>query len=79
MHNGLFELDGVIGMYSAGMPRIVAKENQLGDPLFPVKSPLLVPLDLTREEKADLKAFLLSLTERKRRIRAPQLPAVGDV
>jgi cytochrome c peroxidase len=79
MHNGLFELDGVINMYSAGMPTITPKEEQREDPLFPVKSPLLQRLDLAPDERADLKAFLLSLTERKRRIRAPELPAIGDV
>ena len=78
MHNGLFELDGVLNMYNAGMPRISPREDQKDDPLFPKKSPLLQPLELEPAEKADLKAFLLSLTERKRRIRAPQLPAAGD-
>ena len=79
MHNGLFELEGVLNMYDAGMPNVVRKPEQADDPLFPVKSPLLKPLDLTREERADLEAFLASLTERKRRIRAPELPALGDV
>ncbi|MCY3003884.1 MAG: cytochrome-c peroxidase [Planctomycetota bacterium] len=78
MHNGLFELKGVINMYSAGMPRIEPTEEQKADPLFPVKSPILQRLDLTQEEKSDLEAFLMSLTERKRRIRAPELPPIGD-
>jgi len=78
MHNGLFELDGVLNMYSAGMPNIRAKPEQANDPLFPVKSPRLQALDLTPEEKSDLSAFLMSLTERKRRIRAPDLPVLGD-
>jgi cytochrome c peroxidase len=79
MHNGLFDLDGVLNMYNAGMPRITPKGDQVHDPLFPKKSPLLQPLQLTDEEKADLKEFLLSLTERRRRVRAPELPVVGDV
>lgn len=79
MHNGLFELDGVLNMYNAGMPRITPREDQKDDPLFPKKSPLLQPLELDAGEKADLKAFLLSLTERKRRIRAPELPPAGDI
>lgn len=78
MHNGLFELDGVLNMYNAGMPRISRREDQKDDPLFPVKSPLLQPLELEPSEKADLKAFLLSLTERKRRIKPPRLPPAGD-
>ena len=79
MHNGQFDLDGVLNMYNAGMPRITPKGDQVHDPLFPKKSPLLQPLQLTDEEKADLKEFLLSLTERRRRVRAPELPVVGDV
>jgi cytochrome c peroxidase len=78
MHNGLFELDGVLNMYNVGMPEIQPKPGQEQDPLFPVKSPHLQRLDLSPAEKADLKAFLESLTERKRRVRAPQLPAIGD-
>lgn len=78
MHNGLFELEGVINMYSAGMPRIEPSEAQKDDPLFPRKSPLIERLDLDAQEKGDLAAFLRSLTERKRRIRAPELPPLGD-
>lgn len=78
MHNGLFELEGVINMYSAGMPRIEPTEAQKEDPLFPRKSPLVQRLDLDAEEKSDLAAFLRSLTERKRRMRAPELPPMGD-
>ena len=55
------------------------KPEQVGDPLFPVKSPLIQALDLTRAEKSDLLEFLNSLTERKRRLRAPALPALFDV
>ena len=78
MHNGLFELEGVIHMYSAGMPRIEPSEAQKDDPLFPRKSPLVERLDLDAQEKGDLAAFLRSLTERKRRIRAPELPSLGE-
>lgn len=78
MHNGLFELEGVINMYSAGMPRIEPSAAQQDDPLFPRKSPLVQRLDLDAQEKSDLAAFLRSLTERKRRIRAPELPPLGD-
>lgn len=79
MHNGLFDLDGVINMYSAGMATLQRKPEQANDPLFPTKSPLLQKLDLTPPEKADLRAFLESLTERRRRVRAPELPPLGDV
>lgn len=74
MHNGLFDLDGVINMYSAGMADPQPKGAQVEDPLFPKRSPLLQKLALTPEEKADLKAFLSALTERKRRVGPPDLP-----
>lgn len=78
MHNGLFDLDGVINMYSAGMATLQRKPEQANDPLFPTKSPLLQKLDLTPADKRDLRAFLESLTERRRRVRAPELPPLGD-
>ncbi len=74
MHNGLFDLDGVLNMYNAGMPTVRRKPEQKDDPLFPVKSPLLRPLGLNKQELADLKAFLESLTEARFRLRPPQLP-----
>jgi len=76
MHNGLFDLDGVLNMYSSGMPTIRRTEELAQDPLFPTKSPLLQPLKLTAEEKRDLKAFLTSLEEPKRRMRPPELPTI---
>jgi cytochrome c peroxidase len=79
MHNGLFGLDGVLNMYAAGMSTLKRKPDQADDPLFPTKSQLLKELDLDARDKADLKAFLLSLTERRRRVRPPELPAVGDL
>lgn len=68
MHNGLFELDGVLNLYNAGMPTLRRKPDQKDDPLFPTKSALLQPLRLNKQEIADLKAFLLSLTEPKQRV-----------
>lgn len=77
MHNGLFPLTGVLNMYSNGMPTLRRKPEQEGDPLFPTKSPHLAAVGLTAREKADLTAFLDSLTERRRRVRV-DLPAFGD-
>jgi cytochrome c peroxidase len=74
MHNGLFELDGVLNMYDVGMPDIRPDQQQASDPLFPVKSPHIQELNLSAQDKADLRAFLRSLTERKRRIAPPTLP-----
>lgn len=74
MHNGLFDLDGVLNMYNAGMPTVRRKASQKDDPLFPVKSPHLQPLGLNKQDLADLKAFLEALTETRLRMRPPELP-----
>ncbi|MFM1904727.1 MAG: Cytochrome peroxidase precursor [Planctomycetota bacterium] len=74
MHNGLFELPGVLNMYNAGMPTLRRKEHQADDPLFPTKSPLLKPLSLSRQDLGDLLAFLEALSEPPRRVRPPELP-----
>jgi cytochrome c peroxidase len=79
MHNGLFALDGVLNMYSAGMATLRRKPEQADDPLFPTKSPLLKELDLDAGEKADVIAFLEALTERRRRVRPPEMPELGDL
>lgn len=71
MHNGLFELDGVLNMYNAGMPTPRPRPGQETDPRFPVKSPHLKPLGLNSNDLADLRAFLESLTESKQRVRPP--------
>jgi len=71
MHNGLFPLAGVLTMYNAGMPTLRRKTEQVDDPLFPEKSPLLKPLGLNRQDLRDLEAFLTSLEEPPLRIRPP--------
>lgn len=76
MHNGLFELDGVLRMYDAGMATLRPKPDQEDDPLFPTKSPLLKPLGLNAQDRDDLRAFLESLTEPRTRVRAPDLPGL---
>ena len=78
MHNGLFDLDGLLNMYSGGMPTLKRKPEQANDPLFPTKSPHLRPLNLDARKKADVKAFLESLTERRRRVKPPEMPVLGD-
>jgi cytochrome c peroxidase len=71
MHNGLFDLKGVLNMYDAGMPTLRRRADQHADPLFPTKSPLLHPLNLNEQDLADLTAFLDSLSEPLKRIRPP--------
>jgi len=60
------------------MATLRRKAGQENDPLFPTKSPLLKKLDLSKEEKRAVIAFLESLEERRRRMRPPELPALGD-
>lgn len=73
MHNGLFEIEGVINMYNAGMGTLTKKKGQEEDPLFPVKSPLLKSLGLNDQDREDIKAFLGTLSEPKLRVRPPGL------
>lgn len=62
MHNGVFpHLRGVVNFYNAGGVQLQRKPEQADDPLFPTTSPLLKRLDLTREERDALVAFLETL------------------
>ena len=75
MHNGLMpDLEGIINMYNVGMPRPKRGDKYKDDPLFPTTSPLLQPLNLTKDEKNALKAFLLTLSSPAFRERPPELP-----
>jgi cytochrome c peroxidase len=73
MHNGLFELDEILRLYNAGMPTIRRTEKFQNDTRFPVKSALLKPLGLNKQDLADLTAFLMTLNEPIRKIRPPEL------
>lgn len=74
MHVGFFDLTGVINLYNAGGARTKPRGDQAEDPLWPETSELLVPLHLNERDRADLEAFLASLTERRRRDMLPELP-----
>ena len=74
MHNGLFDLDGVINLYNAGMP---VERAPAGDPLAPKKSIILKKLNLTPSERSDLAEFLRDALEEPRlRVRTPALPGL---
>ena len=77
MHNGLFDLPGVLNMYNAGMVTQRRDEKFADDPLYPTKSEHLRPLGLNDRDLADLLAFLESLEEVRLRIRPPELPGIG--
>jgi cytochrome c peroxidase len=75
MHNGLFDnIEGVINMYSAGMPQPKRKPEQASDTLFPVTDPLIQKLGLSHQEKQDLIAFLNAVTAEPWKMRIPELP-----
>jgi cytochrome c peroxidase len=74
MHNGLFDLEGVLNMYNAGMPTLKRKADQKDDPKFPTKDKLLRQLNLTQRDMDDLTAFLQSLTEPRTKVRPPEIP-----
>jgi cytochrome c peroxidase len=80
MHNGLFELGGVLSAYNAGMPTLRRGEKHADDPYFPTKSPFLKPLGLNKQDLADLEAFLRALDEPPRRVRPPAVsfPRTGE-
>jgi cytochrome c peroxidase len=62
MHNGLFEqLDGIVNFYNNGGARPRPRKHVKDDPLFPKTSDLLPKLGLSRDEIADLVAFLETL------------------
>ena len=74
MHNGLFDnIEGVLNIYNSGMP-VNPKPGQENDPLFPKTDPLIKKLNLTKAEKADLIAFLESITAQPWKMRQPILP-----
>lgn len=78
MHTGMFELPGVLNMYNAGMVTLKRQSYELADASVPVKSPLLKPLGLNRQDLADLAAFLATLEEPRQRVIPPPLPPLAD-
>ncbi|MWV61716.1 cytochrome-c peroxidase [Helicobacter saguini] len=62
MHNGIFpHLAGVLNMYNAGFPFVLPKEIDKNDPLIPHTTPLIKPLNLTKDELSALESFLKTL------------------
>jgi len=66
MHDGtVARLEEVIDIYSRGGRKIEAGPNAGDGALSPLKSSLIVKIDLTQQEKADLLAFLKTLNDEK--------------
>lgn len=62
MHNGTFpQLRGIVNFYNAGGAHPRPKPEQVDDPLFPQTDPLLKPLQLSKDERAAIAAFLETL------------------
>lgn len=72
MHNGLFtNFKGILRMYNHGITfdsRVQRRSNA------PPLSPLIRPLDMTKEEITSLEAFLITLSRIPRFIEPPPLP-----
>ncbi|MDB0611386.1 cytochrome c peroxidase [Tenacibaculum maritimum] len=63
MHNGfVWEMEGVLSMYNAGMVQLAPTKGEKKDTLFPYTSKLLKPLQLTTIEQEEIIAFLNSLS-----------------
>jgi cytochrome c peroxidase len=79
MHNGLFDLPGVLRAYNNGMATNPPRTpEQRADPLYPVKSIHLRSLGLNSQDLEDLEEFLKTLSEPKLRVRPPGIgPATG--
>ena len=72
MHNGLFtDLTGILRMYNHGITFNSSVRHRPGTPPL---SPLIKPLGLSKEEIADLEAFLVSVSRTPRHVFAPTLP-----
>lgn len=76
MHNGLFDdLEGIVNIYNSGMHMIdPSPEKKLADPLYPVTDSLLKPLELTKDEKKALVAFLEALSGTRYKMKRPDFP-----
>ncbi|MES2416677.1 MAG: cytochrome c peroxidase [Bacteroidota bacterium] len=74
-HNGIFDnIEGVLNMYSNGMPQPKPKPEQVNDPLFPKTDPHIKRLNLSKAEKEAIIAFLGAITTEPWKIKPPVLP-----
>ncbi|WP_121965592.1 cytochrome-c peroxidase [Myroides sp. N17-2] len=74
-HQGVFpNIQSVIGMYNAGMNIPHRREEYKNDSLFPVTSPLIKRLGLTKDEQLAIISFLEALSSEPMLIEKPTLP-----
>jgi cytochrome c peroxidase len=75
MHNGLFsDLLGIVNLYNSGMANLPQTDAQKKDPMYPVTSKHVKPLNLTMDQREDIVAFLQSISTTPLRVRNPELP-----
>ena len=75
MHNGLFtNFSGILRMYNHGITFNSRVRYREGTPPL---SPLIKPLGLSKQDLADLEAFLHSASRIPRNVFAPELPELG--
>lgn len=74
-HNGIVDnIEGLVNLYSMGMVQPKPDESQVNDPLFPKTSVHIKKLNLTKEERTAIIAFLEAITSPPLRDVPPQLP-----
>jgi cytochrome c peroxidase len=78
MHNGLFELEGILNIYNNGGVQPKPRGDEVNNPLFPKNSPLLRQLDLSEQDRKDLLEFLDTTQEPRLRVNPPVLPGKGE-
>lgn len=75
MHHGNFPtLRDVIEYYNGGNPAPIQRSVKVDESTRPIPSPLLRKLNLTKEEREQLEAFLGSISTQSQKIIAPELP-----
>lgn len=75
MHNGLLDsLDHVLASYNMGWWQNSPSSEAANDPRFAKLSPLIKPLNLSKDELVALKAFLTALGSGGSKTEPPQLP-----
>jgi cytochrome c peroxidase len=75
MHNGSFDnMEEIIRLYNIGMPQSKALPAQAKDSLLPQLDPLIKTLSLTKQEQADILAFLEVISASPFEVKLPVLP-----
>ena len=75
MHHGNFPtLRDVVEYYNGGNPSPIQRSVKVDEAKRPIPSPLLRKLNLTKEERLQLEAFLGAISTQVQKIQAPELP-----